>query len=272
MIRVALPDGWLLIEHRDHARLAGEFAAHWNNPDFAAPEPRDDVLMAVARHDDAWTERDAAPLLTREGRPSAFSHELVGTYTAFEEIDLEDYLRVRGRATETVAVDNPYAAIVVSMHTMNLLTEQADLSTFTPAQRELHARFLDTQRLRQDQLAAAVAQEPGRADDVTPVRLQRAFEFLQACDSLSLLVCVNYPQPRPLRHRHPRRGGRLETLTCTPLNARTFRVDPWPFDEPELRCTVPARRITGRTFGDLESFRSAFAAGTRAPIRVTLIR
>jgi hypothetical protein len=270
MIRISQPDGWLLIDHRDHARLAGEFAARWNNPDFAVPEPRADVITAVARHDDAWAEHDAAPGLTREGRPSAFSQELVGSYSAFEEMDFQAYLRVRGRATETVAVDNPYAAIVVSMHTVNLLTEQADRSTLTEPQLALLAQFIATQRTRQVQLAAAVAGEPGRADDVAPEGLQRAFEFLQACDSLSLMICVNYPQPLPLRHRQPRRSGRLETLTCTPLGARTFRVSPWPFDGPELRCTIPARRINGHTFADLAGFRAACAVATPTPIRVTL--
>jgi hypothetical protein len=127
VIRVKEPGGWMLVGHRDHARFAGELARQWGNAEFAPPEPFADILVAVARHDDAWAERDAAPCLTREGRPSAFSHELVGTYSAFEEIDLADYLAVRGQATEAVAADNPYAAIIVSMHTVNLLTEQADL-------------------------------------------------------------------------------------------------------------------------------------------------
>ena len=156
MIRIARPDGWLLINHRDHARLAGEFAARWDNPDFAPPEPRAEILTAVARHDDAWAEHDAAPVLTPEGRPSAFSRDLVGAYRAFEEIDFEAYLRVRARATEAVAVDNPYAAIIVSMHTVNLLTEQADLTILTQPQQALHAEFIATQRERQEHLAATV--------------------------------------------------------------------------------------------------------------------
>src|SRR5579863_7051680 len=122
MIRIETDAGWILVEHREHARLAGRFAARWGNAAFAVPEPRADVLVAVMRHDDAWAERDALPFLTRQGRPSAFSRELVGTYSAFEEIDLADYLAVRGRAAEAVAADNPYAAIIISMHTVDLLT------------------------------------------------------------------------------------------------------------------------------------------------------
>lgn len=272
MIRIEESDGWLLLGHRDHARLAGQFAAHWNNDDFAPPEPRHDVLVGVTRHDDAWAERDAAPGLTREGRPGAFSHELVGTYSAFEEIDLADYLRVRGRATEAVAADNPYAAIIVSMHTVNLLTEQANLNTLTPAQRELLAHFIAGQRERQAALAAVVAGQPGRAGEVEAAPLRRAFEFLQACDSLSLIVCVNYPRALPLRHQHPRRNGALATLTCTPVGAQTYRVSPWPFDQPELRNTVLARRLAGKIFGDLATFHAAFAAAVPSTLQITLVR
>src|SRR5690349_7253387 len=103
MIRKELPDGWLLITHGEHARLAGLFAAAWGNSQFPTPEPLADVLYAVASHDDGWSARDAAPFLTKAGIPEAFTKDLVGSYSAFEEIDLPAYLRVRGEATAAVA-------------------------------------------------------------------------------------------------------------------------------------------------------------------------
>src|ERR1039457_7649326 len=67
---------------------------------FAKPEPRARVLKGIACHDDGWAVRDAHPSITRQGKPSAFSIELVGKYSAFKEIDIEDYLAVRDRAEE----------------------------------------------------------------------------------------------------------------------------------------------------------------------------
>ena len=71
-------DGWLLIAHKDHARLAGEIGRFWGNATFAEPDPRAQVLHAVTRHDDAWASRAATPgpwqgrhadrLLQRPGR------------------------------------------------------------------------------------------------------------------------------------------------------------------------------------------------------------
>src|SRR5579871_4444328 len=103
MIRLASETGWWLITHPDHARLAGAFAAAWGNDTFLRPEPRRQVLEGIATHDDGWALRDAAPQITRAGLPSAFSSELVGKYSAFEEIDLVDYIAVRERAVAVVA-------------------------------------------------------------------------------------------------------------------------------------------------------------------------
>ena len=95
MLRLQDNGGWWLVTHPDHAELAGRFAEQWGNAVFLAPEPRADVLAGIFHHDDGWRARDAAPQITRAGLPSAFSRELVGKYSAFEEIDLAAYL---GRA------------------------------------------------------------------------------------------------------------------------------------------------------------------------------
>src|SRR5579863_3323303 len=87
MLRMESPTGWWLITHPDHARLAGEFATAWGNAQFRKPEPRARVLKGISCHDDGWVARDAHPTITRQGKPSAFSTELVGKYSAFEEID-----------------------------------------------------------------------------------------------------------------------------------------------------------------------------------------
>lgn len=272
MIRVPASAGYLLVAHQDHARVAGRFAEHWGNPLFPPPAPPEilpEVLFAVAHHDDAWAARDAAPLLTREGRPSAFTRELVGAYSAFEEIDLADYLAVRGAATEAVAADHPYAAILVSMHTVNLLTEQADLSTIKPEDRSLHSAFVARQLNRQCALAASLP--PALAAHATPERLRRAFEFLQFCDNLSLLTCVRHDQPRPLRHTHPDSTGALRTLTATPVADATWRIAPWPFATPALSLSVPARPVPAAACADLASFRAAHAAATPVELPIHLV-
>jgi hypothetical protein len=272
MIRIATPTGYTLVAHQEHARLAGRFAGHWGNTTFPAPAPAEimpEVLVSVARHDDAWAGRDATPFLTREHRPAAFTRELVGAYSAFEEIDLADYLAVRGAATEAVAAEHPLAAILISMHTVNLLTEQADLATIKPADRPLHAAFIEGQLQRQRDLAASLP--PAFAAYATPSLLQRAFEFLQFCDNLSLLTCVRYDQPRPVRHAHPDATGARRTLTCPPVAEATFRLDPWPFDQPTLSFTVPARQVPSAACADLAAFRAVYTAAPVEQLPIHLV-
>jgi hypothetical protein len=272
MIRIETDSGWILVEHPEHARLAGRMAAHWGNAEFAAPEPRGDILVAVARHDDAWALRDNAPCLTREGRPSAFSRELVGKYSAFEEMDFAEYLAVRGRAAQAVAADNPYAAVIISMHTVSLLTTQADLSALSERDVELHQRFIEEQRLLQTLLIEKMEADSTHPAGLNSASLRRAFEFLQACDSLSLGVCVRYPTPRPLRHRHPRRDGSLVALDCIPLGNDTYRVAPYPFDADKLELDVPCRSIAGKSFADEAAFREAYAAAPVVALPVVIVR
>src|ERR1700676_2088112 len=161
MLRLETETGWWLVTHPDHARLAGTFAEHWGNDRFLPPEPRVNVMRGIRRHDDGWAARDALPQITRQGKPSAFSVELVGKYSAFEEIDLEDYLAVRDRAVRLIASEDPYAAILISMHTYSLLNDHADRSTIAPAQLPLLDRFLEQQKALQASLLAQIASDSG---------------------------------------------------------------------------------------------------------------
>lgn len=158
----------------------GEFATAWGNEQFRRPFPHPNTLLGIRRHDDGWAKRDLSPKVTREGRPSAFGIDLVGKYSAFEEIDLEDYLQVRGQAMEAVAAEDPYAAILISMHTYNLLTERADHSTLRPIDRPKMAAFLEGQKKRQEELRHACAQSGAfTSHDVLPATWVENFRLLK---------------------------------------------------------------------------------------------
>src|SRR6201992_2990559 len=157
MLRLETETGWWLATHVDHAHLAGAFAEKWGNEQFLAPEPRERVLRGVHAQDDGWAARDQHPQITGQGKPCAFSVELVGKYSAFEEIDLADYLAVRDRAVRMIAAEDPYAALLVSMHTYNLLTEHADRSTMAPPQLPLLDEFLVRQKQFQQSLFDQIA-------------------------------------------------------------------------------------------------------------------
>lgn len=258
MIRNKSEDGWELITHAAHARLAGELARHWKNEQFEPPKPFAHILDAVTRHDDSWINRDRNPQLTDDDLPEAFSSSLVGTYEAFEEIELEPYLQVRANATEKAIQRDPYAAVLISMHTVNLLTEQADLDTLDAQQQKIHSDFIQRQRALQSELKTELREHNRLREVVTDEHFDRAFEFLQACDSLSLYLCVDYEESRPLRHKHPRINDEAVSINYERLEPSIYTCDPWPFDQQELDLSIPHRNLENRTFDSIESFQTQY--------------
>src|SRR5579864_5131267 len=239
MLRLETETGWWLITHPDHARLAGAFAQRWGNDSFPQPEPREHVLRGIARHDDGWAARDAEPQITRQGKPSAFSTELVGKYSGFEEIDLVDYLAVRDRS---------------------------DRSTINPEQLPLLDDFLKAQLGLQDSWRKEIAANPRfRPEHKNGNTILDHFRLLQANDYLSLLTCVDYQTPVDLLHALPTRDGGHVPIQVRPKGTRHFVLDPYPLAEPSLTFQFPARHIQGKLFSEAKELQEAFQA---APVEI----
>jgi Protein of unknown function (DUF3891) len=271
MLRMESATGWWLIRHPDHARLAGDFAAAWGNELFQRPEPRARVLLGIAAHDDGWAARDAHPSITRQGKPSAFSSELVGKYSAFEQIDLAEYLAVRDRANRIIAEKDAYAGLLISMHTYNLLTAHADRTTIAAEGLALLDAFLAAQRTYQRELFAAIAADPALTplEQSEPTILEH-FRLLQACDNLSLLSCVAFAQPAHLLHPLPLNDGSTAEVKVFPIAPRHFRLTPWPFAETELTFQFPAKHVEGGVFESSAALEQRFSAADQMQLSVTL--
>lgn len=271
MLRLETESGWWLVTHPDHARLAGAFAKRWGNDHFASPEPRVHVLKGIARHDDGWLARDAEPQITRQGKPSAFSTELVGKYSAFEEIDLADYLAVRDRAVRLIAAEDAYAALLISMHTYSLLHDHADRSTIAPDQLPLLDPFLDQQRAFQQSLKQQLSADAQFAPvETTDAAILDHFRLLQATDNLSLITCVDFRQPANLLHPLPLRDGGHAPIQVSAKSSRHFVLDPYPFAETSLTFPFPARYVPGKTFASSAELQQRFHAATIETLSVTL--
>jgi hypothetical protein len=271
MLRMESETGWWLITHADHARLAGDFAAAWGNERFRRPEPRARVLKGIRCHDDGWAARDAHPSVTGQGKPSAFSSELVGKYSAFEEIDIADYLAVRDRAVRIIAEEDAYAGLLISMHTYNLLTEHADRTTIAPEGLLLLDAFLERLRAYQGELQAAIATDDSLAPEArTEQMILEHFRLLQACDNLSLLSCVAFGLPADLLHPLALNGGGTAEVRVMPVAERHFRLTPWPFAQHQVRFEFPAQHVAGKLFGNSGELEAAFAGAPVERLAVTL--
>jgi hypothetical protein len=271
MLRLETETGWWLVTHPDHARLAGAFAERWGNDIYLRPEPRAHVLLGISRHDDGWITRDSAPQITRQGKPSAYSVELVGKYSAFEEIDLEDYLAVRNRAVRIIAAENAYAAILISMHTHSLLADHADRSTIVPEQLPLLDEFLIQQSDFRKSLLRQIESDPQFAPEHrSDAAIFDHFRLLQACDNLSLLTCVDFGRPAHLLHPLPTRGGAHTPIQVHPAGSRHFVLNPYPFAERSLTFKFPARHVEGKFFSSSAELQNVFNAVPVETLSVTV--
>jgi hypothetical protein len=271
MLRLETETGWWLVTHPDHARLSGDFAERWGNDRFLPPEPREHVLRGITRHDDGWIARDASPQITRQGKPSAFGVEFVGKYSGFEEIDLTDFLTVRDSAVREIAAQDPYAALLISMHTYNLLNERSDRSTIVPAQMPLFDQFLDRQKAFQILQRMRIASDPSfTPDQIRDSTIFDHFRLLQASDYLSLLTCVDFRQPAHLLHPLPLHDGGHVPVQVRPIGTRHFVLDPYPFAENSLTFRFPARHIKGKIFSSSAELHHAFDAAPVETLSVSV--
>jgi hypothetical protein len=271
MLRLQGDNGWWLVTHPDHAYLAGEFASQWGNELFAPPEPRTHVLRGIYAHDDGWSVRDAKPSITRQRKPAAFSVELVGAYSAFEEIDLEAYLAVRRSAVQLMAQQDAYAAILISMHTYNLLTARADRSTIRPEKLPLLDEFLAQQKELQRELQEQLAeQDELPLEQITLDALTQNFRLLQACDNLSLLSCVDFTGEATLLWPQKTLAGGACEVVVTRMAERSFRLAPYPFADPRLTFKLRARFVRGLEFGSNEALQACFDTAEVEELKVAV--
>jgi hypothetical protein len=179
---------------------------------------------------------------------------------------LADYLAVRDRAVRLIAAEDPYAAILISMHTYNLLTEHADRSTIAPAQLPLLDTFLAQQKALQQELLRHIANNPQFAGrQASESAILDHFRLLQATDNLSLLTCVDFRAPAHLLHPLPVRGGESRRVDVRAVGPRHFVLHPYPFADPSLTFQFPARHVGGKVFSTSADLQERYSA---APVEV----
>ena len=178
---------------------------------------------------------------------------------------------MREKAVRIIADQDPYAGLLISMHTYNLLTAHADRSTIAPAQLPLLDEFLDQQKTFQDSLAHKIAADPRfMREEKAESAILDHFRLLQATDNLSLLACVDFSRPAHLLHRLPLRDGGHARVEVRSAGSRHFVLDPYPFAEPSLSFQFPARHVKGRIFATAAELQEQFAAAPVQTLSVTV--
>jgi hypothetical protein len=225
------PDGGgavVAIGQASHAWLSGQLAAAWGNDRFAAPAPREEVVLAAVQHDIGWIEWDLRPQ----------RHPQTGWPRQFFELERRDHVALWAEAPGRVLSQSRYAALLVSLHGTGLY-ERFPPRTDDPEVARLVSGYLDGQRSLQAQLAAEV----GAGDD----ELARNQALLAAWDDLSLALCRDEHEPHAVRGVPAGAGDERTTLTLARDAGApsSFTLDPWPFSAPRLTVHAEGRRLQG---------------------------
>ncbi len=212
MIVKSIPTGWEIIYQRAHGLLAAELAFHWKvakrPPHFMK------TLLAIAEHDDGVPESQMPENLTEAGAPKDF--KLLGR-------SITQYRNVMEIAT----AKSQWNALLTSMHMTFLYEakkyEDADIEQFIEDQHKF-------QKAARKELK------------ITKKAADSAYQFVEWCDALSLLLCMDQIQPEQ-RKMDVSVGPDGQMYQIWQDTNERLRVEPWPFEIDTFEVNVEYREL-----------------------------
>jgi len=256
-------DSPLLVRQTDHALLSGAFAAAWE----WEMHHRDSVLIAAARHDDGWAGWELAPRLGDDGRPLTFITTPV-----------EDHVALYKHGIDLVEVEDPYAGWLVSMHGERLYTRPfvsgapPRIETLTGRDRELADEYVAYETQRQAVLAETSIRFLGGplvTGDLV-AEAEQAWRLIQVWDRLSLLCCMQEPDPSASLEMPTVRGpdGEQVQLEARGTEDGALEVHPYPFGTGERTFHLAALDPGAAKWEDERSFREAYRLARPVAVEV----
>lgn len=259
-------DELLLIRQTDHAFLAGFFAKEWGNEEFPKPEPFESFCLAVAEHDNGWSEWELQPTLDPKAR----------TPYSFMSIPTDEHIGLYQRGIERLVKVDHYAALLVSMHCAGLYDRaRATMPGFSAKyvkseESALVSEFVQRLRLQQLRLKVDLRANLPTKELVVEESLKANFERLEALDRLSLHLCLT-PQENCVIDTVPKNSAGDEVdLDLRSEGANVLTLAPYPFRREVLEVSILARRIPKRVYVDNEDFQKTLAQAQFFAIKFTL--
>jgi hypothetical protein len=259
-------DQLLLIRQTDHAFLAGFFAKEWGNEEFTRPEPFESFCLAVAEHDNGWSEWEIQPSLDQRSRMPY----------SFMSIPTEEHIALYQKGIERLVKVDHYAALLVSMHATGLYDKaRATMPGYSAkyvksTESAIVTDFIQRLRLQQLRLKVDLRANEVSKDLVMEDSLKANFERLEALDRLSLHLCLN-PQENCMIDAVPKDASGIEVdLDLRSEGGNVLSLAPYPFKREVLEVSILARRIPKRIYVDETDFLKTLARAQYFGIKLIL--
>jgi hypothetical protein len=259
-------DQLLVIRQTDHAFLAGFFAREWGNDEFPKPEPFASFCLAVAEHDNGWSEWELHPTLDPKSR----------TPYSFMSVPTEEHIALYQRGIERLVKVDHYAALLVSMHCTGLYDRaRATMPGFSAKYVKSHETqivndFVQRLRLQQLRLKVDLRASPNTKDLINEDVVKANFERLEALDRLSLHLCLNPGENSVIDAVPSDEKGNVVDLEVRSEGSNVLTLTPYPFRRETLEVSILARRIPKRVYVDNVDFQKELAHAQFFPIKFTL--
>jgi hypothetical protein len=218
--------GWEIIHQQAHGLLAVQAAMRWRVD--KRPVHWIETLIALTEHDDGQEPWEGRNHLTTAGAPLPFQ---IPEYSVEQCHNMIEIGLQKSR----------WNALMLSMHTQFLYEEKRGVD------KELDA-FLNQQTTNQTKWR--------RQYKATKADAAYAYDFVQWCDALSLVLCLDQVPPEG-RRLEVSKGPDGLSYTIFEQPDGTLGMEPWPFDEPKFSVHVETFQLNKLVFDDDEELYNA---------------
>jgi len=256
----------LVIRQTDHAFLAGFFAREWGNERFSKPEPHASFCLAVAEHDNGWTDWELQPQLDpKTHQPHSFMSVPTATHIGLYQRGIE----------RVVKVDH-YAGLLASAHVARLYDRtRATMPGFSAKyvkseESHLVNDFIQQLRLQQLRLKVDLRANPATKPFLEDVLVNANVARLEALDRLSLHFCLNPQHDATIDAVPVSNSGDEADLDLHAEGANVVAIAPYPFRRDPLAFSIMARRIPKRIYSSNLDFQQTIGAAKFFPVKFTM--
>lgn len=253
MIRRKDSEGWILVSQHGHAVLAGEIIALWGNELFSPPRPFDEVIFAVTEHDSGWKSWDSQPKINPEN----------GYPANFMEMESGDQYGIWKGSYLGHAREHPYASSLIALHFSRFNEKSLNKNPGNGS-----AKLLE-QEIREFVSGSLGIEIESDEMNALPPDVKINLRFVQVGDIISLTLCHGWEEMEikdvPVNYE-----GGTATIKITSSDGFNFRMDPYPFTEPVIKCSVPALRLERKTFASDDDLRRALKDAEPAALDFTI--
>jgi Protein of unknown function (DUF3891) len=257
----------LLVLQIDHSRVAGLFAAHWGNQDFAKLRPYASMVLAAQEHDSGWWDWEVKPTLDAQGYPPDY----IGS---IRKLGKGVWLGFYRDGIERLAKRDTYAAYNVSMHGEGLLTQGMGLLPYMPDYTvDADVRdYIAQQKTFREKLLPVMRDHGQWKEFSSEEHLWTNFKYMEVFDQLAQYVCNRYPFNSAVRKNGPSNQlsrtpvpvgpGEKDTILNLAVSDESHAiVRPYPFDVNPVVVSFPGRLIANRSYPSQEEFLEDFYRG-----------